>query len=59
MGKGSGRRPTLISTEEVDLRWQLIRGEVSREEFDKEVERIRKERPKTKDIDWRAGLVEV
>ena len=39
-GKGSTRRPTLISREEEDLRWKLAYGEIKREEFDKKMEQL-------------------
>ena len=45
MGKGSTRRPSLKSIEEVDLRWQLARGEISRKEFDEKIAKLPKKEP--------------
>jgi len=39
-GKGDTQRPRLVSQEEYYLRWALAFGKISREEFDKEMERI-------------------
>jgi len=41
MSKGSKRRPTLISREENDLRWALLMGEVTTEEFDKRLKELK------------------
>jgi len=43
MGKGSRRRPTLISNEEAILRWAVARGElrITDAEFDKRIKEIR------------------
>lgn len=43
MGKGDGKRPTLISEEENELRWAYKEGRIniSKKEFDKRVKEIR------------------
>lgn len=41
MGKGSKRRQCLISPEEEDLRWKLALGEITREQFDTEMEKLK------------------
>ena len=41
MGKGDTPRRRLISNEEWDLRWALFRGEITREEFDKAMKRLK------------------
>jgi len=43
MGKGSKRRPTLINRDEEHLRWNLYQGLITRKEFDRALEKIRKE----------------
>ena len=42
-GKGSIRRPCLISREEEDFRWDVFMGKikVTSEEFDKKIEELR------------------
>jgi hypothetical protein len=45
MSKGSNRRPRLISSAMEDLRWKLLKGEITREEFD--VRRVKIEAGKT------------
>lgn len=42
MGKGSKRRPTLINRDEECLRWNLYQGLITKEEFDRALEKIRK-----------------
>ena len=44
MGKGSNKRPTLISKEENELRWKRAFGEIdlTEEEFNKKINKIRK-----------------
>lgn len=44
MGKGSGRRPTLISREEEELRWALAYGGITRQEFDRKMKSINRKR---------------
>ncbi len=41
MGKGSKRRPCLMSNDEADLRWALARGEINREHYDREMKIIK------------------
>jgi hypothetical protein len=48
MGKGSNRRPCLVSEEESDLRWKLALGQITREQFDVELGRLRKIEESTK-----------
>jgi len=45
-GKGDGRRPTLISSEENDFRWALYQGTIkmSDKEADKRIRDIRKKK---------------
>lgn len=40
MSKGSKRRPRQISREEEELRYGLAFGKITREEFDKEMEKL-------------------
>jgi len=42
-GKGSKRRPRLISREEEELRWQLAEGKISRVTFNKRILEMIKE----------------
>jgi uncharacterized membrane protein len=44
MGKGSRRRPTLISEKEETLRWDLAMGKITREEFDRKIKEIKPEK---------------
>jgi len=43
MGKGSNRRPMLISQQEMDLRWAMYDGSIrmSDKEFNKRIRKIR------------------
>jgi hypothetical protein len=41
MGKGSNRRSCLVSPEEEQLRWDLFQGKITREQFDKEIEKLK------------------
>ena len=41
MGKGSQRRPRLISTEEETLRFRLAFGDIDRKAFDCEMEKLK------------------
>ena len=43
MGKGSKRRPALVSEEELDLRWEYAMGHYNGmlEDFEKEINEIR------------------
>ncbi len=41
MGKGSHRRPCLVPQDEVDLRWALAYGEISRDEYDRKMKAIK------------------
>jgi hypothetical protein len=42
MGKGSNRRPCLVSQDELDLRWDLLQGKITREQFDKNLSELNK-----------------
>ena len=42
-GKGDKQRPRAVTQEEYALRWKLAFGKMTREEFDKEMERIKNE----------------
>lgn len=48
-GKGSGRRPTLISKHEEDLRWKLAQGKITFNEFEKRIKELRLEEKRAKD----------
>ena len=39
-GKGDTYRPILCSQEEWGLRWDLATGKITREDFDKEMEKL-------------------
>jgi len=41
MGKGDKRRPCLVSQAELDLRWDLFQGKITREQFDTEMEKLK------------------
>lgn len=41
MGKGSQRRPRLISAEEEDLRFRLAFGDMDKKTFDREMKKLR------------------
>ena len=41
MGKGSTRRPCMVPTEEFDLRWERWLGQVTEDEFNKRLKKIR------------------
>lgn len=41
MGKGSKRRPRLVSREEEDLRWDYAQGKIGPRTFDKRLKEIR------------------
>jgi len=43
MGKGSQRRPCLVSREEEDLRWKLALGKITHPEFCEEMKKLKKE----------------
>lgn len=49
MGKGSARRPSFVSTEEYSLRHDLAFGFIDRQEFDREMQRLRREAKKRRD----------
>lgn len=49
MGKGSQRRPSFIGREEYDLRHDLAFGYITREEFDRKYESLRREGKVTRD----------
>ena len=40
-GKGDKKRPCLVSREEESLRWRLLEGEITREEFDVTLKRLK------------------
>jgi uncharacterized membrane protein len=42
LGKGDKRRPKFISDAEEDLRYKLAFGKITREEFDKEMEKLKR-----------------
>ena len=46
-GKGSKRRPALISCAEEDLRWQLVQGEITYREFYKTMCKLDPDKAKT------------
>jgi len=46
MGKGSSRRPRLVSKAEEDLRWKYYKGEISLTTFNKRLAKIQKETKK-------------
>jgi len=41
MGKGSGRRPCLVSRAEEDLRWDLKEGKISLATFKKKIKKLK------------------
>jgi len=41
MGKGSNRRPRLVSLEEEDLRWKLYQGKITERQFNLRLSKIR------------------
>ena len=43
MSKGSRKRPRQVSKEEEQLRWLLLRHEITKDDFDKELEKIKNE----------------
>jgi hypothetical protein len=49
MGKGSTRRPSFISTEEYSLRHDLAFGFIDLPEFNREMQRLRREAKRRKD----------
>ena len=49
MGKGSARRPSFVSTEEYSLRHDLAFGFIDRQEFDREMQRLRREAKRRKE----------
>ena len=40
-GKTDKRRPCLVSYKEYDLRWELLRGRIDRETFDKGMKKLK------------------
>jgi hypothetical protein len=56
MGKGSTRRPSFVSTEEYSLRHDLAFGFIDRQEFDREMQRLRREAKKGKNQHVRFNL---
>ena len=44
MSKGSTRRKCLLSPEEEDLHWDLFIGKIDKETFDREIEKLKKEK---------------
>lgn len=42
MSKGSKRRPTLISREEENIRWQLATGLITFKEFERKYKELKK-----------------
>ena len=49
MGKGSKRRPCLVSPEEDKIRWQLALGEIASEEYEMKYERLKQQGKITRD----------
>ena len=43
-GKGDSRRPCLVSHEEEALRWDLTYGYITRDEFDRKMKSLRREK---------------
>lgn len=43
-GKGSKRRPTLVSREEEDLRWELAYGRITRRTFDEKMVELKEKK---------------
>lgn len=43
-GKGSKRRPTFISREEEDLRWDLAYGRITRRTFDEKMAELKEKK---------------
>jgi len=43
MGKGSKRRPSCVSKEELDLRYEYAEGGMTLEEFNRRLEEIKKQ----------------
>lgn len=50
VGKGSKRRPRLVSLAEEDLRWKLFLGKISEKYFNKLLKDIRNESAKNRRI---------
>ena len=51
MGKGSARRPRLVSREQEDLNWQLLDGDIDRATYDKEMSKIKRREKRRRDED--------
>ena len=44
MGKGSKRRPTLVSKQEENIRWKLKEGKITFKEFERKMKLLLKEK---------------
>jgi len=42
MGKGSSKRPTVVSLRELDLRWDLIKGKITEKQFEDKLQKRRR-----------------